>query len=296
MTPGKNQRGLTLVLVLWLVAALSLLAAAAVATSRTGIRAAHGAVEMAGAEALGDGAINLALIDVLRHTLSRNRLEAARYTVAGRPVVVTVAPLNGFIDLNGADEVLLRNLFEVAGDLGSDAAQRLARRILDWRDADDAPREGGAEDPDYQAAGVPFRTRNARFSTIDDLMQVLGVDFGLFGRIRSLVVVGGGSGRVNPLAASPDVLAVLAGGRADVVERILARRDVDGVRTDLTGLDRGHVEIAPSHSFRIEARIARPDGGTVVRARLVRLKAAAADGGLPWSTLLIEPARFEPGS
>ena len=58
-----------------------------------------------------------------------------------------------------------------------------ADSLLDWIDADDIPREFGAEADDYQRLPQPYRPRNAMPETVEELLFVQGVDRqSLFGR------------------------------------------------------------------------------------------------------------------
>ena len=290
----REQSGIALVLVLWLVAALALISAAVAATSREGVKAARDARLLLAGEALCDGAIHLALFELLREGRSTDRILTGSYRVDDRSVSVTSVPANGFININAADESLLELLFRHGADLAPDVARQLAERVLDWRDPDGVARPEGAEDDDYAAAGVPFRTRGGRFDSIDDLMQVLGLDFSVFDRIRHLVVAGGAEARVNPMAAPAGVLLVLAAGDAATARAVEAGRESLGLATDLTGLSRNHLGTGASRVLRMEARVALPDGRNLVRAQWISL-----DGGvdrLPWLTLAAEPARFGRGS
>ncbi len=291
---GRRQSGITLVLVLWIIAALALISAAVAANSREGVKSARDGRMLLAGEALCDGAINLALLDLLRSGRSTNEPQGGLYQLDGTSVRVRLVPSNGYININGAGDALLEALFRYGAGVEQDLARRLAARVLDWRDPDNVARPGGAEDRDYAAAGVPFRTRGAQFETVDDLMQVLGLDFGVFDRIRSLVVVGGADALVNPVAAPEGVLLVLAEGDVAAVRNILADREQLGAATDFSALSRGHVGVGASRMLRVEARIALPDGRDLVRVQWVALGGAADH--LPWSKLALEPARFGPRS
>ncbi|MHC4878710.1 MAG: hypothetical protein ACYTGL_19855 [Planctomycetota bacterium] len=51
-----------------------------------------------------------------------------------------------------------------------------ADSLLDWIDADDAPREFGAEADDYQRLPQPYRPRNGIPETVEELLFVRGID------------------------------------------------------------------------------------------------------------------------
>ena len=82
---------------------------------------------------------------------------------------------NGKINLNLADAALLTAFLKALGEDDAQARQ-LAGAIIDWRDEDSLLQPGGgAEAPDYAAAGLPYGPRNKRFETLGELQRVLGM-------------------------------------------------------------------------------------------------------------------------
>ena len=55
----------------------------------------------------------------------------------------------------------------------------LAAAIVDWRDTDSEPGDGGAEDEIYQRLNPAYRCKNARFESVDELRLVYGLDLEL---------------------------------------------------------------------------------------------------------------------
>lgn len=51
----------------------------------------------------------------------------------------------------------------------------LAAAIVDWRDSDSEPGEGGAEDETYSRLYPPYRTKNAPFESVEELRLVQGM-------------------------------------------------------------------------------------------------------------------------
>lgn len=74
----------------------------------------------------------------------------------------------GRININVADEEVLLNLPGMTVDL-IDA-------LLDYRDADDEARPGGAEQDYYDQLPTPYRIKNGRFRTVEELLLVKGFD------------------------------------------------------------------------------------------------------------------------
>ncbi len=62
----------------------------------------------------------------------------------------------------------------------------VAEKILDWIDADSMPRMLGAEQDKYTSLRLPYSTRNAVPTTLDELLLIPGVTrFDLFGDVRT---------------------------------------------------------------------------------------------------------------
>ncbi len=82
--------------------------------------------------------------------------------------------------------------------------ENVANSILDWMDADDTPRQGGAENDYYSTQSPPYQCKNGPFDSLEELLLVQGVTPQLlFGndRNRNGVLDPGeddGSGQVDP--------------------------------------------------------------------------------------------------
>ncbi|MDB4882639.1 MAG: ral secretion pathway protein GspK [Gemmatimonadetes bacterium] len=129
------------------------------------------------------------------------------------------------VQINRATESDLRRLL-VALPLDAGLADRLAQRIMDWRDADDFRRARGAERDDYLRAGARRLPANGPFDRVDDLRDVDGMTAEVYARLAPLVTVRG-AGLINVNAASPTVLRSLPGLGDEAIERIV-RSQNDG--------------------------------------------------------------------
>jgi general secretion pathway protein K len=289
-----RDRGLALVAVLWMVAALMVTTTGLVQAVRGEVRIVSSFREMAAAGALGEAGIVVAARELAGTRNRESRLQQSEVLFEQVAIGVRVVPLTGLIDLNSAAEPLLTDLLAVAGGIDRGQAARLAQRIIDWRDADDQPQPDGAEDAAYAAAGSPFRTRGGPFESPEDLLQVLGIDFELFERIRPLVTVHlRGNGRVDPAAAPPPVLRVLAGGNEQIAAAYAGAREASGALADSTRFPAAFVARAPTSRFLIEAAVPLSNGAVLVTRRI--LDVASPQEGLPWETLWKERV-VEPGA
>lgn len=289
------MRGLALIAVLWLVAALSVLVVGVSSSVRAEVRGAQFARAQAEAAALGDAAIQLAVLELRTANSLPTGERRISYEFAGHPVQLILTPTAGFVNLNTASEALLKDLFRYAAGLSELEAETLAQRIVDWRDPDDAALPRGAELDAYLAAGQFVRPRNGPFVVPEDLMQVLGVDFDLYVRIAKFLTVHGSLPTIDPLAASVGLLTVLAKGDRSVAERIFAQREAafaageDGRAIDTTMLESAHLGQASVGLFRLEARV-ELGGRWLSRVRWLDLSREGPEGE-PWRSLRVEPVR-----
>jgi general secretion pathway protein K len=81
---------------------------------------------------------------------------------------------SGRINLNFAPEEQLHALMDACG-IDKRDADVIVDSILDWRDADNLHRLNGAEDDFYQTLNPPYKAKNGRFDTVEELLLVRGV-------------------------------------------------------------------------------------------------------------------------
>lgn len=272
---GHGPRGMALLAVLWLVAALSIIASGITRTIRAESRAMVQARQQVEAQALGDGAIQMALQALVAGNQPLARMTWTEVAYRSVRMQVQAMPLNGLIDINTAGLPLLERLLVVAGGLSAEAAQATAQSIVQTRERRDA--RGGTQ----------------RFEAEEDLLRVPGVDYDLYARLESLLTADlQGSGRVNPLAAPVEVLAVLAGGNTASAAQIATARDAGQVGVDTTALDGSLLDASVSRRIRVQARVPLADGGYVRVSRNVDLNARTPNGA-PWHTFRMM-VRLEP--
>lgn len=287
------ERGMALIAVLWVVAALSVVASGMLALTRGHSKALASYQNQVLADARGDAAINLATRHLLEEREGTQRYQRLSYEIDGYGVEVEVVPASGLISLNGAPEGLLSDLFIHAGGVSAEKAHVLAQRVIDWRDPDGVAMPDGAENDAYREAGSAYSARNGRFQVAEDLLQVLGVDLDLYVRIAGLVTVESPHALVDPAAAPEEVLRVLAGGDGASAKNLVEKRSgvgngqfVVGGAT-LSNVGSGFAQAV----FRLEARVAMPDS-TLRRRRMVRID--ASDKGRYWKTLRVWPSSVVP--
>lgn len=176
MPPSKRRTGAALIVVLWLISLLTLLAGAVVTLSLTHRRTAERYAEAVQADLTLDAALRVVMLQLIAPPDRAQPWpvgETQTVNVLGEKVSLVVQREIGRIDLNMADPDLLTALFAANGWKEGDA-RLMAARIVDWRDPDEEPGEGGAESREYQAAHLDYGPRNGPFESVDELRQVLG--------------------------------------------------------------------------------------------------------------------------
>jgi type II secretory pathway component PulK len=127
------------------------------------------------------------------------------------------------VNLNEADEEMLRNFFGQGIGLDFTDADRIAQAILDWRDEDELPRVGGGEREQYIDEGLPVLPPNRPFASLDELRFVLGMTPQTFAAAAPhLTLIG--SGRINVNAAPEAVLLAVPGMSPVIAGEIIRSR------------------------------------------------------------------------
>jgi general secretion pathway protein K len=227
--PGPSrQRGIALVLVIWVSVLLLVVGASFIVERRSETLVVRNSVSMARAEAIADAGVNRAVFEMYRigNPTDGWKRDGTRYdwTFDGAAVKVEMRDESAKIDINAAADLLLRGLLVNAG-VADDEAVKIVDAILDWRDADSLKRPNGAEEPEYRAAGLTYRPANAPFQAIEELQLVLGMRPEIYRRIAPLITVFSRQGGVNTQVASREVLLAIPGLTSDLVDDFIARRE-----------------------------------------------------------------------
>ena len=172
---ARSQGGVALAMVVWFVAAMSLLVVGIVSEVRVDTRMAQTHIARAKAMAAGDGAIHLLLS---RQALLREAqgtpggtgpepvLEAG-FMLGEQPVQVRMVPVSRLLDMRSAPAEQLLNLFAGPGALQREDAQRLATAVVQLR--------GG---------GVARFAAGSKPLAVEDWLQVPGFDRALLDAVR----------------------------------------------------------------------------------------------------------------
>jgi len=273
----RAQRGVALVLVLWMLALLSIIGANLVFSSRTAVLVAGNLYARAKAEAAADAGVHKAIQELYRAQADPQRWtgdgRTHSWTFEGATVRVTILDESGKIDLNAAPTWLLKGLFRALGANEPDA-DALADAVADWRDADDLRSLHGAEKSDYAAAGRDYGPANAPFETIEELRQVLGMSDDLFRKLESLVTVYTRQDGINSTVAQREVLLALPGATSERVDFFLEQRQIlleQRLPAPVFPAGQGLSTGAAGLVFAIQTEALLSDNGRFFREAVVRL-------------------------
>lgn len=256
-------RGVALIAVLWIVAALSIIVTGVVYAVRGELRMVSSARQSVQAVALGEAAIALALQELRANAQRPPGQFRVETHYAGQRIPVEAMPLTGLVDISNAQVSLLQGLYQTVGGLSARQAEALANATVDTRNARDS------------------RGRALGFEAVQDLLRVPGMDYELYARLAPLLTADSqGDGKVNPQAAPLEVLTLLAGGNPQRAAAVLAAR-ANGGQADTTALQADWVGTALTSRYRLQAFVPLGDGATVVVSRGVDLRPDARLG-LPW--------------
>lgn len=265
-----------LIIVLWLLAALSLLALGLAYRLRLESRIqryrhartemlelARAAVTLASARIeRSDGALTFCgqpwarpivlderdMTEMAGNALERYTAEALVFDELGR-LNVNLATRGQLLSIPGMDEAI-------------------SGAIIDWRDADDVPLQLGAESRYYARMEVPYACKSAPLESIWELLLVRGIDRDVFGAARREPLIDTqnplwryretglrdfltvrGDGRINLNTACPEVLIAAVPGLDELmIESLMWFRDgADGVAR--TADDRGIASFESLHEI-----------------------------------------------
>ncbi|MFZ2726560.1 MAG: type II secretion system protein GspK [Methylococcaceae bacterium] len=229
-----SQKGLALVLVLWVLSLLTIMAGSFALSMRREASITSGIKNNAQALAVAQSGIALAEMMLLLPDKTKTwRTDGSIYQITGTDTQVRVRLFSesGKIDINKADEKLLKALFSQAPT--DNESLKISKHdidpvaaILDWRDSDDLIHLNGAEKKQYMEAGLNYSPRNKPLQSIEELQLILGMNEDLINWLEPLITLYSGQAKANLQFASRELLNVMPNLDAELIEQYLKlRRD-----------------------------------------------------------------------
>ncbi len=179
------EGGVILIALLWILTALSVIALSFSRESYVEVAAARNSQALEDAYFVARAGIDSTIyqMKIRKMPLLRSAGQSApdpielgivTGTLNGGTFQVDIQDESGKLSLNRVPEEQLRRLVEAIG-IGKEDGDIIVDSILDWRDADKMYRLNGAEDDYYATLDPPYKARNGRFETTEELLLVRGV-------------------------------------------------------------------------------------------------------------------------
>lgn len=223
----SKQKGIALVLVLWVSVLIAVLLASFSLSARVEALQGRNLLDSTRARYAAEAGLHRAAYELRGSNPDTRWIADGRvypFEFEGAEVEVELYDETGKVDINVADAVLLSALFRLGG-LDQVEADALAAAVMDWRDPDDLISVNGAEEREYEAADRSYKPRNAPFETVSEIQQVLGMSFELYRELEPLMTIYSGRAQPNPAFASPEVLQLVPGMNSDLVRMFVQQRE-----------------------------------------------------------------------
>ncbi|MEW8405325.1 MAG: PilX N-terminal domain-containing pilus assembly protein [Candidatus Thiodiazotropha taylori] len=276
---GSN-RGVALILVLWMVALLTIIAASFSTQSKVESRLAGNSKDALQAKLLAESGFSRAVMELMvispQQRWNFNGQLYPLQTAQGE-LEVSIRNASGLLDLNKASSDQLNRLFGLISD-DPEERNALVDRLHDWRDADDLRRLNGAEDKDYRAAGYDYATAGKDLTSLEELAYVMGFDAARVNRLRPYVTLNSDTATVDYRFASEQLTALLTSTGQSGSELTEALDQLDSELADLDLSQGGGT--SQSKVFRIEVNARTKQGG---HARIVADVGLKNRGRIPYS-------------
>ena len=244
-SPRNDNRGIALLIVLWVTTILTVMAFSFSVLTRAEGYGTLTFKEGLEKKFLAEAGIERGIMEIIFRSVNRNqtltlegkelwKLDGTAYAIdmGSGGCAVRVIDESGKVSLNGLTDssgIILKNLLIRQGN-SSENADIIVDSILDWKDADDLHRLSGAENDYYRSLPGPYKARDADFETLEELLLVRGITPEiLYGTdetkgIIHFLTVHGKTAQVNLNAAPKEILAALPGGDAAMADRIIEFR------------------------------------------------------------------------
>jgi general secretion pathway protein K len=192
-----SQRGIALIMVLFVLVFLSVIVMEFCFTIRMEATVTRNFKEGEEAYFCAQAGLNKAIIELMKAKSAVKKAEAPKatlvegeevqeeewrprdapyqFSLGDRECEILISDEGGKININTADDSLLRKLIEEGCGLEGSERDTIVDSILDWRDPDDNHRLNGAESDYYMSLPEPYKARNGNFVVTEELLLVKGV-------------------------------------------------------------------------------------------------------------------------
>ncbi|MEM1412061.1 MAG: hypothetical protein AAGH19_06850 [Pseudomonadota bacterium] len=286
--PPARQRGIALVLVLWILILLTITTGAFALMARMDQLEANQLLSGTKARFWAEAGLNLAVVQLREPDEELRMIADGRlYATVIDEVMIEVSATDerGKLDINAADEATFAILFSNHGMDPADA-EVLAARVMDWRDTDLVERVNGAEEDAYFAEGLPLGPANQNFVLVDELLQVMGMPYELWRRMEPGLTV---YSRANlpdiTFAPAEALLAIPDITEEEALNFVAERQSMESGEELAVALPNGQAVVARGRglTYSIRVKATMPNGVWDQLEATVRLGGRA--GGRPYRIL-----------
>lgn len=302
-----GERGSVLLIVLWVLLAMSVLALSFSSSIRTEVDAARNVVDQRQAYYMARGGIEYAIYRILQTQSAFFQENGQGMNTEAIPQIfsgtisleladgradVEVIDETGKLNLNLAPDHLIYNLLIMVGVEGGHA-DAITDSILDWRDNDQLVRQFGAEDDYYLSLEEPYRSKNGFFDVSEELLLIRGVTPEIYyGRkgtnqagepvdyygLQNYFTTYSNVARININSAPVPILAAIPGLDYATAAQIVSLRqqspinDVSQVAQQIPGLSGevfNYLSVFRSQVYTLTATGEVRDSGVISRIRTV---------------------------
>ena len=272
------ERGVALLVVLWVLVILTVLVTAFSFMTRTETHATLFFKEGAERRLLAEAGIERAITELFYRARPAAapddivKVDGTLYTgsLGSDAYTYRIFEESGRIDINKLDDssgVILSNLLVNRG-ISREEADTIVDSVLDWKDPDELVRLNGAESEYYMSLATPYKSKNAAFDSVEEVIMVRGMTpailYGAGGSpgIFDFLTVYSGMNTINVNAAAGEVLAALPGMNPDAADMLITSRttaEIKGIQemTNVTGVDPAlmapYISFSKSGTYTIEA-------------------------------------------
>lgn len=242
----SEERGVVLLLVIWLLALISVVVLSVAQEWRTEAILTRNYLAARQASLLAEGGVYYAVGKLVEAQWAERQSRTPDSLLApvtdlwtgdgssrelrlpGGTVLVRVTDESGKINLNQASEEILFSLFKALG-YDENTTRAAVDAIMDWRDKDSISRPLGAESDYYLGLNPPYMAKNGPLDTVEELFWIRGLDASRFYRLREFFTVQRTGRGVNINAAPLEVLLAV-GLTAEQAQAVMQSRGSTPIR------------------------------------------------------------------
>ena len=273
----KPQKGIALLMVLWVLTILTVMVFSFSYMARTEAYAALSFRQTIEKKFLAEAGIERGMAELFYMSTNTSktlvkpgdevwRTDGRPYKILTENGYYTVSITNeaGKVDINTTSELILRNLLLNLG-LNLDDVDIIVDSVMDWKDPDNLHRLHGAEDDYYMSLANPYKAKNANFETLEELLLVKGITpeilYGAEGKkgIIDFLTVNSRMTKININSALKEVLLAIPGITPELADAIITIRetqeieDIVGILGNNYSMAAPYIELTGTTAFTIES-------------------------------------------